>query len=87
MRLNLQQSGPFIGMAGMAVTAFLYFSSGLIAPAGAVVALVAFWAVLFGLALRWFTRHPIRVFWLPFVAAAVWFAVMMAGGAWWGWSA
>ncbi len=84
---DLQKSGSFIGMAGMAVTAFLYFFSGLLAPLWAVLVLVAFWVVLFVLACRWFGTHPVRVFWLPLLAAVVWFAALNAGGAWLGWTA
>ena len=41
------------------------------------VVLPLFWVVLFVLATRWFTRHPVRAVWLPVVAVAVWFAVML----------
>ena len=79
MRPNLRQSGPFIGLAGMATTAFLYGYSAIVLPdAATVVALPLVWVLLLALSLAWFTRHPYRVLALPFVAAAVWFAVMLA---------
>ena len=79
MKLNLRQSGSFIGMAGMATVGFLYFASGLVAPAWAVVVLCLFWLVLLVLGFRWFMSRPLHVLALPFVAAAVWFAAITAG--------
>jgi hypothetical protein len=76
---NLQQSGPFIGLAGMATTAFLYAYSAIVLPGPAtLVALPLLWLLLLALSLAWFSRHPYRVLALPFVAALVWFAVMLA---------
>ena len=85
MRLDLQKSGSFIGMAGLAIALFMYLSAGTVVPAWGVVALVAFWLVLFVTACRWFLSHPVRVFWLPFLAVAVWFAFLLGGEALWGW--
>jgi uncharacterized protein involved in cysteine biosynthesis len=75
---NLEQSGPFIGIGGLAVAAFLYGYSAFALP-GLVnsVLLPLLWLVLLVVALRWFTRHPIRIVWLPVVAVAVWFAAML----------
>jgi hypothetical protein len=79
MKTNLQQSGPFIGVGGMATTLFLYAYSAIVLPdVVTVVVLPLVWLVLFALSLAWFTRHPYRVLALPFVAAAVWFAAMLA---------
>jgi hypothetical protein len=79
MKMNLRQSGPFIGVGGMATTLFLYAYSAIVLPdVVTVVVLPAVWLVLFALSLAWFTRYPFRVLALPFVAAAVWFAVMLA---------
>ncbi len=82
MKLNLEQSGPFIGLAGMATTLFLYGWSAIVLP-GWVTSLVLplVWLVLLVLSVRWFGDHPYRVLVLPFVATAVWFAVMLGGGA------
>jgi hypothetical protein len=87
VKLNLKQSGSWIGMAGLAVTFFLYAASGLTAPLWAIVVLLLVWAVHFALGCRWFMTHPLRVLALPFVAAAIWFAAMVAGGAYLGWTA
>jgi hypothetical protein len=78
VRENLDTSGPFIAIGGLAVVAFLYGYSAIALP-GLVnsVLLPLFWLVLFGLACGWFTRHPRRTLLLPVVAAAVWFTVML----------
>jgi hypothetical protein len=75
---NLDQSGPFIAVGGLAVTAFLYGYSAIVLP-GLVtsVLLPVFWLVLFVLATRWFTPHPRRSLLLPVAAAAAWFGVML----------
>ena len=78
MKRNLEQSGPFIGVGGLAVALFLYGYSAIALPSIVdSVLLPLFWLVLFVLATRWFTRHPVRTIWLPVVAIAVWFAVML----------
>lgn len=77
--MNLQRSGPFIGVAGMASTAFLYAWSALVVrDVVTLVVLPLVWVVLLVLATRWFTRHPYRALALPFVALAVWFLAMLA---------
>ncbi len=76
--MNLAQSGPFIGVAGMATALFLYGWSAIVLPGPVhTVVLPLLWAVLFALSLAWFTRHPYRVLALPFVALAAWFAAML----------
>ncbi|HEU4515139.1 MAG TPA: hypothetical protein VFR87_18670 [Nocardioidaceae bacterium] len=78
MKTNLRQSGPFIGIGGMATTLFLYAYSAIVLPdVVTVVVLPLLWLVLFALSWVWFTRYPYRVIALPFIAAAVWFAVML----------
>lgn len=86
-RLNLRQSGPWIGIAGLVSVLWLYGASGLVAPAWAVVALLVLWLVQFVLACRWFSRRPYVVLLMPLVALALWFGVIMAGGAFLGWTA
>lgn len=78
---------PFVGMSGMAAVFFLYAASGLLAPAWAVVALLAVWLVLFALACRWWTPHPRRTVLLPVLALAVWFGTITAGDIWLDWTA
>ncbi len=78
MKHNLEQSGPFIGIGGLAVAAFLFGYSAIALPSLVnSVLLPLLWLVLFVLATRWFTRHPVRVLWLPVVAVATWFAAML----------
>jgi len=77
--MNLRQSGPFIGLAGMATTLFLYIWSALVMR-DVLFALVlpVVWLLLVGLSVAWFTKHPLRVLVLPLVATAVWFWAMLA---------
>lgn len=78
MKMNLRQSGPFIGIGGMATTLFLYVWSALVvSDVMTIVVLPLVWLVLFVLSLAWFTKYPYRVLALPFIAAAVWFAAML----------
>jgi hypothetical protein len=78
VKSNLEQSGPFIGVGGLAVALFLYGYSAITLPSLVnSVLLPLLWLVLFVLATRWFTRHPRRTVWLPVVAVVVWFAVML----------
>jgi hypothetical protein len=75
---NLEQSGPFIGVGGLAVALFLYGYSAIALPSITnSLLLPLFWLVLFVIATRWFTTHPVRAVWLPVVAIAAWFAVML----------
>lgn len=77
--MNLRQSGPFIGLAGMATTLFLYVWSAIVVhDAVTLVVLPIIWLVLLALSVAWFTTHPLRVLVLPFVAAAAWFWAMLA---------
>lgn len=84
---NATSPWPFVGMAGMACALFLYAFSGLVAPWYAVVALLAAWVALFVVATRWWTPHPRRVPLVAVGAIVLWFAVVTAGDAWWGWTA
>jgi hypothetical protein len=86
-RLDLRRSGPWIGMAGLFCALWLYGAAGLVAPAWAVVLLLAVWLVHFVLACRWFTRRPYAVLLLPVAALALWFVALVAGGAFLGWNA
>ena len=78
MKLNLQRSGPFIGVAGMASTFFLYAWSALVVrDVMTIVVLPLVWIVLLVLTLRSFTTHPYRALVMPVVATAAWFAVLL----------
>ena len=75
-----------LGMLLLLLEAPFAFAAGLLAPLWAVVALVAGWLLLFGCAITWFRRAPLRVLLLPVVGAVVWFAVLSLGEAFLGWT-
>ena len=78
MKTNLQQSGGWIGIGGMAVALFLYaYSAIALRDVVSVVVLPLVWLVLFLLSCRWFMTRPYHVLVLPVIAIAVWFAVML----------
>jgi hypothetical protein len=86
-RLHLRRSGPWIGMAGLVSTLWLYGASALLAPVWAVAVLVGLWLVQFLLACRWFYRRPYAVLAMPLVSLAVWLAAIAAGDVLLGWTA
>jgi hypothetical protein len=78
-------------IAGLALVAMLalapfFIASGLMAPGWAVGVFIAIWLALFVLGCIWIRRKPLWVVPLPFLAAAIWFGGMSAGGAWLGWT-
>lgn len=75
-----------LALAAMLVLAPFFVASGLMAPGWAVALFIGIWLALFALGCVWIKRSPMRVIPLPFVAAAVWFGGMSAGGAWLGWT-
>ncbi|MEP6816194.1 MAG: hypothetical protein ABI873_11650 [Marmoricola sp.] len=75
---DLNRSGGFIGMSGLACVLFLD-----VAVAGplrwwAVLGLVIVWLVLFAFGCRWFVARPRRVLLLPLAGLAIWLAVVVA---------
>jgi hypothetical protein len=78
---------PFLAMIGMAGCFFLTGASGLVAPWWGVTLLFFVWLLLFVRACRWWTPHPGRTLLLPVIDVVIWFGVLSAGGAWFGWSA
>jgi len=79
-RLNLRQSGSWIGLAGLFCLLWLYGASALFAPWWVVVLLVLMWLVLFVVATRWFLHRPYAVLLLPVLGLAVWLAIGLAFG-------
>ncbi|NUR07275.1 MAG: hypothetical protein HOQ45_09715 [Nocardioidaceae bacterium] len=78
MQRDRAQPGPFIGIGGLAVAAFLYGYVAIALPSVLhSVVLPAFWVLLLVLACVWFTPHPRRVMFLPALAIVVWFAVLL----------
>jgi hypothetical protein len=79
---DLRESGPFIGVGGMTVAAFLYGYSAIASPSLLhSVGMPVFWLVLFGLSCAWFTRRPRAAVVLPVLAVVVWFALLVGLGA------
>jgi hypothetical protein len=78
-RQDLERSGPFLGLGGIAVAAFLYGYTAVAFP-GLVHSLVMplVWLAFFALTCAWFTRRPVAVAAVPVVAVVVWFALL-----WW----
>jgi hypothetical protein len=78
MKQELDKSGPFFAVGGLAVAFFLYAYSAIALP-GWLNSLVLplFWLALLVVATRWFTRRPKASILLPVLAVAVWFAVML----------
>lgn len=68
------------------IVGFFYVFSGLLAPAWAVLALVAVWVALAVVIWRWRRRGAV-VLAVPFVAAAVWGCTMFLGDRVLGWTA
>ncbi len=66
---------------------FLYLLSGLVAPGYGVLFLWALWGALLVVVLRLRTRRPLWTPALPVVAAVLWQAVLLFGGAVLGWQA
>jgi hypothetical protein len=78
MSNDFAKSGPFIGVGGLAVAAFLYGYSAIVLPSwlnSAVLPLL--WVVAMVAAIAWFTTHPYRVMCLPVLTIAVWFIAML----------
>ena len=75
------------GVSGAIAAFTARLRSGDLGSVPVVVGLVIIWAVLVGLGLFWFRRHPLRVLVLPVVAVVVWFAVITLGEQLLGWTA
>lgn len=82
MAHDLERSGPFIGVGGMAVALFLYGYTAIALPSWLhSVLMPLLWLALFVLACRWFTARPKAVVLLPLVAVAAWFGLVLGFGA------
>ena len=76
---------PFVGMVGMACTAFLVGASVLTSPWYAVAGLSLLWLGTLVVAIRWWTPHPDRLPWLPVGLTLVWIVTVVGGAAAFGW--
>ena len=79
--------GPWVGAAGMLVTLWFYGFVGLVAPWWVVPLMLLLWVALSVVAWRNAATRPGVSLLMPLVAMAMWFGVVAAGGAWFGWSA
>ena len=78
MKQELDKSGPFFAVGGLAVAFFLYAYSAIALPGWLnSLGLPLFWLALLVVATRWFTRRPKASMLLPVVAITVWFAAML----------
>ena len=85
--MNLRRSGPWFGLAGMIVALSFYALVGLVAPWWVVPLMLLLWGVMLTVLVRSWTPRPLLALVMPFIALAVWFGVVVAGGAWLGWTA
>ena len=79
---------PIVGIVGLACVAFLMGATPLVvaAPWWAVTLLALLWVVALLLAIGWFTARPKVVATIPVVLALVWFATVLGGARFLGWS-
>jgi hypothetical protein len=75
---DLDRSGGFIGICGLACVLFLDLAVAGALRWWAVTGLVLVWLVLFALGCRWFVDRPRRVLVLPLVGLAVWVGAVVA---------
>ena len=78
MANDLRDSGPFIGVGGMAVVAFLYGYTAIAFPSVLhSVVMPLLWLALLVVSIRWFTRRPRGIVLLPVVAVVAWFVLLL----------
>ena len=80
---------PIAGLVGLACVAFLIGATGVAvgAPWWALVLLGLVWVAALLTAVAWFTSRPRAVVLLPVAVALVWFATVVGGARWLGWTA
>lgn len=86
MRLNLQQSGPWIGIVGVLMVLFIGFPAlFLYAPPLGVALILGLAVVQMIVIFRLAKRHPEWCVWVPVVGLVVYFLMLYSGVKWWGW--
>ncbi|MEO6470854.1 MAG: hypothetical protein ABIR57_03320 [Aeromicrobium sp.] len=86
-RLNLERSGPWIGVGGLFVMLWISISTTLYAPWWGLtlaIAMIVPQAILMG---RWARERPARCPWIPVVGFFLWLVLVLVGVEWWGWRA
>lgn len=86
-RIQLERSGPWIGVAGLFVLLWIAIASSQFAPWWGVLLYVV--ALIPGAVLvaRWARTHPRRAAWVPLGSLAVWAIITAVGLSFWGWKA
>lgn len=79
---------PVAGLIGLACVAFVIGATPLAvgAPWWAIGLLVLLWLGALLLSVAWFTRHPLAVAVIPLLLSLVWFATVVGGARYLGWT-
>lgn len=95
MRLNLQRSGPWIGIGGIFIQMFIAFpafftvmpgtADRLLVPALGIVAIIAMWLVQVFAVVRLARSRPVWCVYVPLVGLAAYFVLIFVGVRWMGW--
>jgi len=95
MRLNLQRSGPWIGIVGIFIQVFIAFPAfftvmpgsedRLNVPAVGITAIVALWLVQVITLARLAKSRPVWCVYVPVVGLAAYFVLIFLGVRWMGW--
>jgi hypothetical protein len=86
VNLNLERSGPWIGVAGLFVMLWLVISTVLYAPWWGIVLHLVVLASFIPLLQSWARTNPARCIWVPALAFAAWVAVNWLGVGIFDWS-
>lgn len=86
-RINLERSGPWIGVAGLFVLLWIAVASSQFAPWWGVVLFVLLLIPGAVLVARLSRTHPRRAAWVPLGSLAVWMIITVLGLSFWGWRA
>lgn len=84
--LNLQRSGPWIGVVGLLMVLWCSVSTGLFAPWWGVVIAFALLVPQVWLVARWARTRPAWCVWVPVVGLVVWVGYAWLGAVLWDWS-
>jgi hypothetical protein len=79
---------PFAGIIGLACVAFVIGATpvAVAAPWWAIALLALLWCAALRLSVAWFTRRPKAVAFIPVALALAWFATVVGGARYLGWS-
>jgi hypothetical protein len=96
VRLNLERSGPWIGIGGVFVQIFIAFPAlftvmpgtedRLHVPGLGIAVIVALWLVQVIILVKLAKARPVWCIYVPVVGLVAYFAVIYAGVRWMGWS-